>query len=104
MTPGEFIATLIRDAQQYRRDRAASLAGNGHLHQWPSVRLVNPTSLDAALVDFLNYVATQRGMDLAFHRDDFAPLEVSVDDDPLAGLGAEDLPTVPFGLIKPVSD
>ncbi|KKL81716.1 hypothetical protein LCGC14_1991960 [marine sediment metagenome] len=30
--------------------------------------------------------------------------KVSVDDDPLAGLGAENLPTVPFGLIKSVSD
>lgn len=60
------LEALIRDARKYRADAKASLERNEHTHKskktdWES------EDIDAVLVDFINYIAYLRCVDLALY-------------------------------------
>ncbi len=70
-TNGELVTDLVEKAKEYSSDALGSLQRNQPLHQHPTGNLPQ-VDIDAILVDFVNYVAYQRGIDLAFKREDLA--------------------------------
>ena len=67
MTPGKLISLLTDHAKDYKRQvGTGGVTMNGHMNDYhgqaPSAELV-----DAVLVDFINYVGVQYGVDWALY-------------------------------------
>lgn len=67
MTKQELLDMLVKNAKQYRSAGVLeSLQRNNHMNQYEGEKVSGQT-VDAILVDFINYVAMQQGVDLGLY-------------------------------------
>lgn len=67
MTKGELCAILIDIVNDYREQGVLqSIEKNKHMNNYDGEK-IKDTTIDAILVDFINYVATWQGLDLALY-------------------------------------
>ena len=75
MTVGELISLLEKEAKKYRKHARISIARNFHMNELTQNDIAELTGkknfadrvIDAALVDFINYVAVGQGCDLGLY-------------------------------------
>jgi len=67
MNRGELCNILIREAKDYKKEGVLeSLTRNCHMNDYDGED-IKETTIDAILVDFINYVAAHQGMDLGLY-------------------------------------
>ena len=67
MKNGEFIDIIIKDLKAYRASGVMeSVERNKHMNQYEGERVSGQT-VDAILVDFVNFIGNRRGMDLGLY-------------------------------------
>lgn len=71
MTNGELLNRITEDAQAYRLDARASIARNKHMNTLRGHCLLSQDEIDALLVDFINFVGVQCGVDFGLYVKDF---------------------------------
>lgn len=70
MTKGELCSILIRDVKDYKKeDVLKSITRNNHMNDYDGEE-IKETTIDAILVDFINYVAVHQGLDLGLYTRD----------------------------------
>ena len=69
MTNGEYIKTLEDSAKTYIKGGVASVTRNYHMNQLTPIDEIQQKVLEAIVVDFINYTAAQRFMDLGLTTD-----------------------------------
>lgn len=75
------IKTLIDAAKAYRCNAMTSISRNGHMHNATGMP-IDQRDIDAMLTDYINFVASRYGIDLALYAVD---LESSDDTTSTAG-------------------
>lgn len=66
---GELMDLLVKRAREYVPDAGYSLARNRHMNRL-GARFVFQDDIDAVVVDFVNFVAREGGVDLALYTKD----------------------------------
>lgn len=80
MTNGEFMDMVINDLKAYHKaDPMASVKRNIHMSDYYG-QPVAPQTVDALLVDFVNFIGMRRGMDLGLYTRDLRPSEITEGD------------------------
>lgn len=70
MMKRELLDMLVENVKEYKRDGVLlSLKRNGHMNQYEGERVSGQT-IDAVLVDFVNFVAMKQGVDLGLYTRD----------------------------------
>jgi hypothetical protein len=70
MTRGDLVFLIADYAKQYRKAGVLeSVARNRHMNQYEGEQ-VSPQTIDAILVDFVNFVGVKQGIDLAMYTSD----------------------------------
>jgi len=70
MSNGEFIGLIMKDLIAYRKMGVmTSVRRNMHMNDYRG-EAVHPDVFDAILVDFVNFIAGQRGMDYGLYTRD----------------------------------
>ena len=70
MTRGELCDLLIRDAKDYKYEGVLeSITRNWRMNDYDGEE-IKETTIDAILVDFINYVASHQGLDLGLYTKD----------------------------------
>ncbi len=70
MTKGELCNLLIREVKEYKKNSVLkSLTRNSHMNEYDGEE-IKEESIDAILVDFINYVAYNQGLDLGLYTKD----------------------------------
>lgn len=70
MTVIELLNSLKDDAQKYRSGALDSLARNSHMNDVKRTDLIKQETVDAILVDFINFVASKHCVDYGLHTKD----------------------------------
>jgi len=84
MTRGELMEMLVKYLRQYRSDGVIeSVKRNSHMNDYKGEK-ISQESIDAVLVDFVNFVGMQQGIDLALYA---ADLPLSPTASPPSGAG-----------------
>lgn len=72
MTNGEFMDIVVNDLRTYRDTGVLeSVRRNSHMNDY-RYEYVAPETIDAILVDFVNFIGSRRGMDLGLYTKDLA--------------------------------
>lgn len=66
MTKGELLKMLDKLAVEYCPKAMESVNRNSHMNDYDG-ESINQTTVDALIVDFVNYVGTFQGLDYAFY-------------------------------------
>lgn len=70
MTNGDFINMVVNDLKAYHKGGVLeSVKHNSHMSKYAGER-VSPDTIDAILVDFVNFIGSRRGMDLGLYTKD----------------------------------
>jgi len=70
MTKRELCSLLIREAREYKKiDVLKSIKRNNHMNEYDGEE-IKETTIDAILVDFINYVACSQCIDLGLYTKD----------------------------------
>lgn len=70
MTRGELIELLVREAKRYHKNGIKeSITRNSHMNDYKGRRFPNKT-VEAVLVDFVNFIAVNQGIDLGLYTKD----------------------------------
>jgi hypothetical protein len=71
MNAGEFLDLITEDAKRYvAKDPVASIKRNIHMNNIPSNIGIDKDVVEAAIVDFINYMGVIRGIDYALYTKD----------------------------------
>lgn len=65
--PGELLEVIKRHVFVYQPDAMASIRRNKHMNDVPASMEIDPRVVDAVLIDFLNFVGAQYGVDYAIN-------------------------------------
>jgi hypothetical protein len=68
----EFLEALAKDAKTYRAGAQTSIMRNRHMNDATGTN-IDQRDVDAILVDFINFVAMQRGIDFGMYTTDLGP-------------------------------
>jgi hypothetical protein len=80
MTRTDFVKCVEERVISYRKDGILkSVVRNGHMNYY-SGEQVSQETLDAIMVDFINFVAAYQGIDYAMHVSDLPALEKDKDE------------------------
>ena len=70
MTKWELCSLLIREAREYKKIGVIkSIKRNNHMNEYDGEE-IKETTIDAILVDFINYVVYNQGLDLGLYTKD----------------------------------
>jgi hypothetical protein len=73
MTRGELVEWLVKNVKEYRNSGVLkSVRRNNHMNDYKGEN-VSQETLDAVLVDFVNFLGMQQGIDLAMYTSDLKP-------------------------------
>jgi len=67
MTNGELLDLLLINAIEYCPDAGRSIIRNSHMNSCNNRTKVDQSTVDALIVDFINFVATGMGGDLGLY-------------------------------------
>jgi hypothetical protein len=72
LTTGEYLELVTEDAKWYfkKYDPCASIKRNTHMNEITKDTVVDQKVVEAAIVDFINYMATIRGGDYGLYTRD----------------------------------
>jgi len=70
MTVGQLLKTLSIYAKDYSEVAGESIKRNGHMNNFPADREVDKLLVDAAIVDFINYIGMRNCVDYAMYTSD----------------------------------
>jgi len=71
MNTGEFLEIITDDAKSYiANDACASIRRNNHMNDVKDSMIIDQRVVDAAIVDFINYMGVIRGVDYALYTKD----------------------------------
>jgi hypothetical protein len=65
--PMDFVSELQEFAKNYLVDAKASILRNDHIYE---VNKINQKQIDASIVDFINYIAYKKGINLGLYPQD----------------------------------
>lgn len=66
-TAEELVDVLIADAKEYAPDACDSIMRNKHMNNIGPDVAIEPDLVDATIVDFINFVGSTRGLDVAMY-------------------------------------
>ena len=69
MTRGELLDYLIVCAEEYRKGAMKSIIRNIHMNEVTGA-LIDQRDIDALLVDFINFIGVNQGIDLGLYTKD----------------------------------
>lgn len=69
MTKGKLMKMLCRCAKDYHKDTLNSITRNDHMNDYDGF-YVSQATIDAIIVDFVNFVGVWQGIDLALYTRD----------------------------------
>lgn len=70
MSKKELLEMLIRNAKEYRGGAKKSIRRNSHMLHFGKYVVPSQDVIDDMLTDFLNFVASEQGIDLALYSTD----------------------------------
>ena len=70
MTAIEYLERTTRYAKKYRSESQKSLERNRHMNQIEGGELIQQRIIDAVLVDFINHIGTNMGVDYGMYTKD----------------------------------
>ena len=68
--PGELLDTLEKILQKYHKESIKSIKRNSHMNGIRKNEKIDKRHVDAVLVDFMNTIGLQYGVDYAMHTSD----------------------------------
>lgn len=75
---GEVMTHISDLAKKYKKDDIGkSIKRNNHMNKLTGDEEINEDILDATVVDFINYIGSQNGMDYGMYTEDLLPKEVN---------------------------
>lgn len=63
----ELLNLLTKYAKEYRKDAQSSVIRNLHMNEMQPAEVIQQNSIDAVLVDFINYIGTQQCVDYGLY-------------------------------------
>lgn len=77
MRNSKLLDLLTEYAKEYHKKGTSSLERNKHMHGERFIDSVRQTTIDAVLVDYINFIATHNGIDYALYTEDLEHLNKS---------------------------
>ncbi len=72
MTKTELFDYLIKSAKKYSPTAAESIKRNSHMNGISGVQMLFQDEIDATLVDFINFMGMEQGMDIGLYAKDLS--------------------------------
>jgi len=75
MTNIELLTKLKKSADNYGHNANTSIHINNHMNNITTNKKIDQDIIDAILVDFINYIGMQQGVDYALYTRDLYPIK-----------------------------
>ena len=79
MTKIDLLEMITRNACEYSQNAKASLLRNNHMNEIEKDTPLDQKIIDAVLVDFINYIGMQQGVDYALNTSDLPVAQEHLD-------------------------